>query len=266
MTLRGVLLASVVLAALHAPAGAADAWDVRVMRSRGKVDIFAKGENKPEAAAFGMRLAEGDRVVTGAKAWVELSMGDKGIVRIEEKSEFEVSSADKAKALFKLNVGVLLMKAKGLVNRGRTFDIKTPRAVMAVRGTELGIAHDAKSGLSRAGVFGEGKLAVASAETPSSEVLLEPNRETQVVKDAAAEPVRLDYFRGYRAQMKELRTRVRRLQRELRRMPQQKLRRLNRRLQREAPPEEKTREQKVEEMFLEKDEEPQDEESQEETE
>ena len=130
---------------------------------------------------------------------------------------------------------------------------------------------DEQSGVSRAGVFGEGKLAVAWLEKPKAFVELKSNSETKIDEAVPTKPKRVRFFGAHWRQMRALKKKLRRLKAQLRKLPKQKLRELRRKSRGldikpnkksgkktdkkiDKKPEkerEKTLEEKREEMFLE---------------
>lgn len=169
------VLASLVLTA--APARAQEEkWDARIAAVSGDVVVRSADGGAEASAEAGMPLEEGDQVVAAADSSAEVALDGSNLITVRENSEFVIEKVAKSDATFFLKIGSLLAKIQKLgENRLR---VKTPTAVAAVRGTELGVEVEGES--SYVGVFDEGKVEVTS-DTGETELLIS-NQETTVVK------------------------------------------------------------------------------------
>jgi hypothetical protein len=195
------------------------------------VHIHEHPEGEFVEAELNAPLAAGDLVRTGSDGSAEIALDGESVVDLAPNSDFLVTSLDPAQTEFHLGFGSLVAKLKSLTSgEGMTF--RTSNAVAAVRGTELGVAHDGDDQPSRFGVFDEGRVAVQSEGSEGS-VMLNPGEETQAQKGArppqahalrsfvparerlAAARVRLDTYRKawVRRSPQQLRNQRRRLQR-----------------------------------------------------
>ena len=132
-----------------------------VLFTVGEVAITREGQ--PESPLqIQDKVSVGDTVKTGAKSFATIQFQDKGLVRIEEKTELsltEMFSADSGEIMLK--DGQVLTKINKLM-KGEQFRIKTPTAVASVRGTEYSTSH--REGRSVVAVK-TGKVAVSTRDT-----------------------------------------------------------------------------------------------------
>lgn len=112
------------------------------------------------AAFTGMSLVEGDLIRTGKGSSAFLLLDDGSTLRIYEESLFQVSELKKS-SVFQLWTGKVWVKVKKLLEIDSVFQVKTPNAVIGVRGTEFFVSYSAFEG-TRSGVI-EGKVAVMTA-------------------------------------------------------------------------------------------------------
>lgn len=91
-----------------------------------------------EAARVGMRLAEGARIETknGARAVIRLDNGT--MTSLRERSLFEVVKARDGEYAFRLSIGGLRSRVRGLGAHG-SYTVVTPAAVAGVRGTDFSV-------------------------------------------------------------------------------------------------------------------------------
>jgi hypothetical protein len=107
----------------------------------GDVKIIAGGAAKP--AAEGQSLGGGDTVVTGKNSMADIVWGDRGLVRINEKTKITVASLSKKSddPDLDMNAGSIMVMLSKLV-RGESFQVKTPTQVASVRGTSFQVDAD----------------------------------------------------------------------------------------------------------------------------
>ncbi|MBF0216199.1 MAG: FecR domain-containing protein [Candidatus Omnitrophica bacterium] len=120
--------------AVTGPAIIAFGGDVKLIRSQGTK------ESLPEK---GMTLDPGDRVITGAGAFIQMNMDKKAdsTARVDENSDLVIVMDKKNK--FDLISGELYLSVTGASKRGG-FVIKTPCAVAGARGTAWRTYTDGK--------------------------------------------------------------------------------------------------------------------------
>jgi len=123
----------------------ADAPVAEFKKVHGTVDVFHVGERKAVPVSVGVSLVVGDIVRTGKRSRAQLKFADGSTLNIGSLSKIEISefsfSADKK--VRKTSIRDLRGKVRALVTKSTDkdsfFNIKTPSAVAAVRGTDLGV-------------------------------------------------------------------------------------------------------------------------------
>ena len=142
------------------------------------------------AAVNGMQLAEGSRLQTGADGSVTLQLADGSVVTLQKASSLtlqELRSVSGVPAThdtrLKLEAGRLQTVVKPQGSDGR-FEILTPVAVSAVRGTQFRSAFDAASAQATTETL-EGVVGVSGS---AASVTLPANFGTRVERNAAPLP------------------------------------------------------------------------------
>jgi hypothetical protein len=101
--------------------------------------VLPKGATQFKKAAFQMPLNNGDRVETKGESRCELTFSDGSVVRIDEMSIYTVEKAEikesKKEVESTLTLGKLWANVKRLVGSEDSWRLKSPAAVVAVRGT-----------------------------------------------------------------------------------------------------------------------------------
>jgi hypothetical protein len=107
----------------------------------GDVMVHLPDKKAAEIARWNMELPSETLVMTGAESRAEITFPDGSIIRITEKSHFRVKKAEfknkKRAFLFELLKGGFFGKIKKMIFG--EVAVKTPVAVIAVRGTEFGV-------------------------------------------------------------------------------------------------------------------------------
>lgn len=190
------------------------AWDARVYSMSGKVEVRPTGypEDKWVRAENGMPLESGDVLRTGAKAAVEISLNDGGIVQLGPRSSMEISSLVQADTIFSLAEGSFLAKIKKFTDESFNMAVHTPVAVAAVRGTEFAVENSEDRTESHVGVFEEGSVAVSGVDKEGNLLgegaVLENNQETSVKIGMARFAVtRLRLLARHRTKIAQIRAR-----------------------------------------------------------
>jgi len=105
----------------------------------GNVLLLSKGETRFQKATFNMPVQNGDKIETKKESRCELTYQDGSIVRIDEQSIYTVEKAiisgDQKEVESKLSIGKLWANLKKLVRGKDSWRLKSPAAVVAVRGT-----------------------------------------------------------------------------------------------------------------------------------
>ncbi len=130
-TLRAVAALLIVsLAAL--PGRGEEAGTIRMVL--GVVTIESGGASR--AAAVNDRLAGGETIMTGPNSMADVLMGERGYIRIREKSRVKIASLKKEaqESDLELSMGGVMIFLSKLARKG-AYEVKSPTQVAAVRGT-----------------------------------------------------------------------------------------------------------------------------------
>jgi hypothetical protein len=105
----------------------------------GNVLIMSKGEQQMRQVSFNMPVTNGDKIETKKQSRCEVTFNDGSVVRIDEQSIYTIEKAVFSKkeknVESDLAIGKLWAKVKKVVNNKDTWKLKSPAAVVAVRGT-----------------------------------------------------------------------------------------------------------------------------------
>lgn len=184
------ILAAFILAAVCGPVSAVAAGGSSatacVYKYSGNVQLLEPGAASWLTLKSAVPLKEGTRLKTGPGASCEILAGDGTYINLSENSETAVETlkleADTRDYGFNFIKGRILWLAAKVKRKASRFEIRTPAAVCAVRGTDFSIV--VSSDASDIGLF-EGQLDVKSdgKETvlsAGSEVLAGPGAEMRV--------------------------------------------------------------------------------------
>jgi len=134
-----------------------------VYQYKGDVRLLPAGSQSWLTLKSAVPLKEGSRLKTGAGAWCQILAGDGTFINLYENSETVVETLrlDKDGRDYGFNFikGRILWMAAKLKHKMSKFEIKTPTAVCAVRGTDFTI--DVASATADVGLF-EGQLDITS--------------------------------------------------------------------------------------------------------
>jgi len=119
----------------------AEKISAKLIQMDGDVQIIRAGGEKPFKAFINMRLTEGDRIITGLSGKAKVQMDDEVIITLAENtrvylSELRGSNGAKQSSI-NLQSGGVGSSVKEKLKENSRFEIKTPTAVMGVRGTEF---------------------------------------------------------------------------------------------------------------------------------
>ena len=130
--------------------------------------------------APGCEIKAGDVLVSGVSSFAVIQIGDRGIVRIEEKTRLEISSM-----LADASIGLTLTQGKvaskvSRLSKDQSFTVRTPTSVAAVRGTDFAV--ETANGKDVVSVLG-GKVAVASgkdADPAKAEIVIDAGKTGEI--------------------------------------------------------------------------------------
>ena len=115
----------------------------KILDTQGDVKVYRAGGEKSFAAYKGMGLTQGDTIITGANGKVTLEVDKDKEMKIGPNTQLMISelvqslrnNADKSS--FNLKAGQVYTKVKSQLSPGAKYEIRTPTAVMGVRGTQF---------------------------------------------------------------------------------------------------------------------------------
>jgi len=105
----------------------------------GNVLVLSQGETRFRKATFNMPVVNGDKVETKKQSRCEITYHDGSVVRIDEQSIYTIEKAtiadEKKEVESNLSIGKLWANLKKLIRGTDSWKLKSPAAVVAVRGT-----------------------------------------------------------------------------------------------------------------------------------
>jgi len=105
----------------------------------GNVLVLKKGEKKMQKAGFNQALFPGDKVRTEKQARCEIKYNDGSVIRIDQQSIYTIEKAEtsgkKKEVESTLTIGSLWANIKKLASTADNWLLRSPSAVVAVRGT-----------------------------------------------------------------------------------------------------------------------------------
>ncbi len=147
-------------------------------------DVIVQRNNKDNIAVVGMKLSQGDIIVTKSASIAELLYADKSIVRIFENTKVKIASIQDNQENVSVINGVIKAKIAKL-QKGQSKKVYTPTTVCAIRGTEFFVAVSDSSD-SRVNME-EGNLTLVN---PYGEVNV--HGDEQATAEVAKKPLRDD--------------------------------------------------------------------------
>jgi hypothetical protein len=134
----------------------------KISSFEGTVQIMKKGSADWKNARLGMALEVGDQVYTQAESFAEISYAIGAVLRMDEKTKVTLESSTEKTVKSKSAIGTVWINMRKLVSAGKEFDVSTPTAVAAIRGTVYNMSTSSDSA-SDVSVY-EGKVAVGPSE------------------------------------------------------------------------------------------------------
>jgi hypothetical protein len=156
--------------------------------------VFRNGGKKAVVVAVGATVAVGDVVRTGRRSRAQLQLADGSVLNVGSLTKIQIGefSFDAERKVRKSSISDFRGKIRAAVskstNKNSFFEIKTPGAVAAVRGTNYGV--DAISPNETVVVTFSGTVAVSNLFGPKKNkpVLVRKNQYTRVVSTQSPTP------------------------------------------------------------------------------
>lgn len=115
---------------------------VKVFETQGQHNVVEREDTGVLKAYGGMNLQNGDIASTGEESNMRISLdGDKYIL-MEHDTELELvteNSSEDSKTLVELKKGEILNEITEPLSNNSTYEVNTPKATMAVRGTSFDV-------------------------------------------------------------------------------------------------------------------------------
>ncbi|OGR94664.1 MAG: hypothetical protein A2V88_00600 [Elusimicrobia bacterium RBG_16_66_12] len=148
-----------------------------ITHTEGKVLFLKFGSYTWGQVVRGQVVGPGDRIKTAASARATVTFDDDSRVELSPSTSFTMREASERATETRLDLGSL--RAWIAKRRSRSFQVRTPTAVAAVRGTEFSVDVSAQ-GETRVQMFG-GLLAVS--DNRGNEVLIKDNQRVEVTAE-----------------------------------------------------------------------------------
>lgn len=137
--------------------GAALAEEAKLLSFSGNVEVRQAREGQWAPAAADMEIAEGGAVRTGEGGEAVLFMPNKSKIWLKEKTSLEVEQRMTLASRLALVFGKIKVRVPHLMRKEK-FEVRTPSAICAVRGTELTLASTEDGKIDLQVLFGEVKF------------------------------------------------------------------------------------------------------------
>ncbi len=137
--------------------GALLAEEAKVLSMSGEVEVRPTREGIWIPAKEGMEIAEGGALRTGAKGGAVLQLPNKSKVWFRKSTTLEIEQRQTLASRLMLVFGKVKVRVPHLMRKEK-FEMRTPAAVCAVRGTEFTMGADEDGKMDLQVLFGEVKL------------------------------------------------------------------------------------------------------------
>jgi ferric-dicitrate binding protein FerR (iron transport regulator) len=146
----------------------------RIANFEGAVSVMKKGAADWRNAKPGTPLDMGDQVFTHEESFAEIRYAAGAVLRMDEKTKVTIESSTEKTVRTKSAIGSVWVNMKKLITTGKQFEVSTPTAVAAIRGTvfDMSCVPDSATYVS---VF-EGKVAVGPTDSLKKKLELEKKK------------------------------------------------------------------------------------------
>lgn len=143
----------------------------RISLMEGHADILRNGAKVWITAKPEMTLQTGDQIYSGKESFVELIYKNGEIARLDENSKLIIEESTPEKVSSTTMLGTVWVNMKKLTSTRRNFQLSSPTAIAAIRGTIFQMTAGTDS-LTEVRVY-NGKVAVGPTENLKSRIELE---------------------------------------------------------------------------------------------
>lgn len=112
--------------------------NITVLDTLGSISVFREAINDTMEAYVDMNLESGDQVSVGPASELDLKLDDDKYVYVEENTKMYLQSegdSENSKTVIYMSEGASLHRIDKKLNENSTYEIRTPNATMAIRGT-----------------------------------------------------------------------------------------------------------------------------------
>lgn len=134
----------------------------RITRLEGAVSILRNGSTEWRSAKPSTPLEAGDQVYTHEESFAELQYSIGTVLRMDEKTKITIAASSEQAIKTRNGLGDVWVNMKKLLSKGKEFEVSTPTAVAAIRGTVFQMSSKADSTAS-VSVY-NGKVAVGPSD------------------------------------------------------------------------------------------------------
>lgn len=182
-------LADASLQAPHLGANSQSDHQAQIFRVQGSVKILKAGSADWIPAEKSMRIAVGDQILTGPDSYLEIAYDDRflNIARIDAGTKAEFQSIEPT--IVRLEDGSIFSALDGL--KGSSYQVATPVAVAAVRGTHFEVNYEAMTQKFDAAVFPDVREHISAVEISNDQglsLLIKEGTEADLAGGVASEP------------------------------------------------------------------------------
>jgi hypothetical protein len=156
-------LALIAVAAVCAIVFSVNAESVaKITTFEGSVSVLKKGAADWRDAKPGTPLEVGDQVYAREESFAEIRYSIGTVLRMDEKTKVTIEESSEKTIRTKSALGSVWVNMRKLISTGKQFEVSTPTAVAAIRGTVFDLSYTPDSA-SYVNVF-EGKVAVGPSD------------------------------------------------------------------------------------------------------
>ena len=163
---------------------------IKVHEVSGSVTLEQENVGTMEAYE-NLNLISGDKLQTLVESYVRLKMDEDKYVLVEQESKLQIyatGNTENSTTDIRLDSGAITVEVENKLNDDSSFEVTTPNAVMAIRGTVFRVTTDVDENgnpITRVTIF-DGKVAVQKIEedgTLSEEVIVESGKEALIYEE-----------------------------------------------------------------------------------
>lgn len=166
-----------------------------LMVVKGEVKVTSSKNKSAGLAKVGLKVFEGDEILSGADGRAKVVMSDRNVLNISPNSKIKISKYENDGQAKNVEIQVDYGKVRASVNQKydgekNKFNVKTPTAVAGVRGTDFLTSYDLKTKAASFVTF-EGSVAVGNLGAGGAimnPVYVNPGQQTEAKAGSPPEP------------------------------------------------------------------------------